>query len=70
VEVALFFRQIGPESFKIGFRSKGKVDVGNLARELGGGGHHNAAGATISGELAHVQQAVFTRLNELLPPDA
>jgi phosphoesterase RecJ-like protein len=70
VEVALFFRQIGPERFKVGFRSKGKVDVGTLARNMGGGGHHNAAGATIAGELIQVQQTVFARLNELLPPGA
>ena len=63
VEVALFFRQISQKEFKIGFRSKGRVDVGQLARELGGGGHHNAAGATMKGLLEDVRQAVFSRLD-------
>lgn len=66
VEVALFFRQVGPERFKVGFRSKGKVDVGALARELGGGGHHNAAGAELGGPLQAVRDLVFTRIGVLL----
>ena len=67
VEVGLFFRQVGPRSFKIGFRSKGAVDVGSLSRELGGGGHHNAAGAVMEGTMEEVRAAVFSRLAELLP---
>jgi phosphoesterase RecJ-like protein len=66
VEVAIFFRQIGPESYKVGFRSKGKIDVGALAREFGGGGHHNAAGAVVDGPLPNVRNQVFSRLSELL----
>ncbi|PLX82148.1 MAG: DHH family phosphoesterase [Desulfuromonas sp.] len=67
VEVALFFRETGPSRYKVGFRSKGNVDVGALARELGGGGHHNAAGASVEGDLATIQHQVFTRLQALLP---
>ncbi len=66
VEVALFFREIGPDTYKVGFRSKGRVDVGALARELGGGGHHNAAGAVVKGLLEEVRAAVFGRLDKLL----
>ncbi|NJC87632.1 MAG: bifunctional oligoribonuclease/PAP phosphatase NrnA [Desulfuromonas sp.] len=66
VEVAIFFRQTGPNCYKVGFRSKGKVDVGALAREFGGGGHHNAAGAMIDGPLPAVRDQVFSRLGELL----
>jgi phosphoesterase RecJ-like protein len=62
VEVAIFFREIEPGLYKVGFRSKGAVDVGALARELGGGGHHNAAGATVNGTLDEVRADVFSRL--------
>ncbi|MFA5516300.1 MAG: bifunctional oligoribonuclease/PAP phosphatase NrnA [Desulfuromonadales bacterium] len=68
VEVGLFFRQTGPTQVKVGFRSKGKVDVGSLARALGGGGHHNAAGAVIEGTLESVQASVLARLETLLTP--
>ncbi|APG25886.1 DHH family phosphoesterase [Syntrophotalea acetylenica] len=67
VEVALCFRQTDDNRFKVSFRSKGKVDVGALARGLGGGGHHNAAGATVDGDIGQVKCQVFARLNELLP---
>jgi phosphoesterase RecJ-like protein len=67
VKVALLFRQADEGCFKVGFRSKGEVNVGELARQLGGGGHHNAAGATLSGDLATIQQMVFSRLQSLLP---
>jgi phosphoesterase RecJ-like protein len=67
VEVALFFRQTGPAAYKVGMRSKGQVDVGALARRLGGGGHHNAAGAEVEGELEAVRASVFERLAQLLP---
>lgn len=66
VEVGLFFRQTGPEQFKVGFRSKGRIDVGALAREFGGGGHHNAAGAMLHGSLDQVRATVFSRLDQLL----
>lgn len=66
VEVALFFREITPTSFKLGMRSKGTIDVGALARELGGGGHHNAAGAELTGSIDEVMQDTFNRIDQLL----
>jgi phosphoesterase RecJ-like protein len=66
VEVAIFFRQLDKDVFKVGFRSKGRINVGELAREMGGGGHHNAAGATVEGSLDKVERWVFHRLEELL----
>ena len=62
VEVSIFFRQTDSNGFKVGFRSKGNIDVGALAREMGGGGHHNAAGAQVEGTLEQVQFTVFDRL--------
>lgn len=67
VEIALFFRQLENGCYKVGFRSKGRIDVGSLARELGGGGHHNAAGAEICGPLDEVRRSVFKNLETLLP---
>lgn len=66
VEVGLFFRQIGSDQFKVGFRSKGRIDVGAISREFGGGGHHNAAGAQLMGDLDSVRSIVFQRVDQLL----
>ncbi len=62
VEVALFFREIEPGLFKVGFRSKGSVDVSALAARFGGGGHHNAAGCTIPGAIEEVRKTVLAHL--------
>jgi len=66
VEVALFFSEIETGLFKISFRSRGKIDVGTMAHKLGGGGHHNAAGAKLSGSLSEIQKTVFQLIDQLL----
>jgi len=66
VEVAIFFRQLKPDTFKVGFRSKGNIDVGALARTMHGGGHHNAAGATVNGPLETVRKQVHEKVARLL----
>ena len=66
VEVAIFFRQLDELKWKIGFRSKGKVNVAAFSKALGGGGHHNAAGCTVDGSLAEVKAAVYKIVEESL----
>jgi phosphoesterase RecJ-like protein len=63
VEVAIFFREIEHKLFKVGFRSKGTIDVSALAAVFGGGGHHNAAGCTMPGTFAEVRTKVFSHLD-------
>ncbi len=65
VEVAMFFNEIASNMYKISFRSRGKIDVGSLSNSLGGGGHHNAAGAKLSGSLEEVKGTVFPLLDQL-----
>jgi phosphoesterase RecJ-like protein len=48
--------------WKVSLRSKDHIDVGQIAVELGGGGHSAAAGFTASGSLDDVVTAVVTRL--------
>jgi len=65
VEVALFIHQISENTYKVSFRSRGAIDVGALSRKLGGGGHHNAAGAKINGSLDEVKSSVSMLLDQL-----
>ncbi|MCL6611902.1 MAG: bifunctional oligoribonuclease/PAP phosphatase NrnA [Peptococcaceae bacterium] len=58
VEVAILFRELDPGRYKVGFRSKGEVDVHRLAARLGGGGHARASGCVISGDLTQVIENV------------
>ena len=64
VEVAVFFRQINDQKTKVGFRSRGLIDVGKFSRQLGGGGHHNASGVTIDGRFDHICERVSLLLRQ------
>ncbi len=66
VEVAVFFRQVEAGKVKISFRSRGRIDVNQLAQKLGGGGHKNAAGAHGEGSLDAVISEVHSLLDTLL----
>ncbi len=49
----------GNRQVKVSFRSRTEVDVARIAEQFGGGGHKQAAGATLPGPLKHaVQQAL------------
>ncbi len=56
VEVGLMFRESGPGEYKVSMRSRGLIDVAEIAQRFGGGGHKNAAGFKISGELPEVRE--------------
>ncbi len=59
VRLALLFRTIANGRVKVSFRSLGAVDVAELAHEFGGGGHRKAAGASLAGSMAEVQERVL-----------
>jgi phosphoesterase RecJ-like protein len=46
---------MGERRYKISMRSKGTVDVAVICSRFGGGGHKNAAGCTIDGDLMEVE---------------
>ena len=54
--------------FRVSLRSKGAVDVRSVASLWGGGGHHNAAGCTISGSEPQIREALVDALGNALAP--
>jgi phosphoesterase RecJ-like protein len=66
VEIALFIKEQADGKYQISFRSRGNQDVGALARQLGGGGHHNAAGARISAASLDAARSELYRHLDLL----
>ncbi len=56
--IAVGFKEIKPGEVRISFRSKGAVDVSELASRYGGGGHRNAAGCTVRGRLGTVVKKI------------
>ncbi|WP_242848857.1 DHH family phosphoesterase, partial [Syntrophomonas palmitatica] len=66
VEIALLFREVEPNMIKIGFRSKPGIDVAELARRFGGGGHKQAAGARQKGNLSEVMSLVLEAAKDVM----
>ncbi len=62
VEVAVFLRELPGGNIRISLRSKGKINVAEIAERLGGGGHGNAAGCTLEGPLPRAIDEVMTEL--------
>jgi phosphoesterase RecJ-like protein len=46
-----FFKEAGPDDWRVSMRSKGEVDVNAIAKQFGGGGHKNASGCNASGKF-------------------
>ncbi len=66
VEVGVFLREDEPNVFKISIRSKGNIDVSEVAVQFEGGGHKNAAGGTVRAPLEEAKRKIveaFSFLN-------
>ncbi len=64
VEVGMLFRETGPKEYKVSLRSKGDVDVAEVSKEFGGGGHRNAAGFTLKGTIEEVKAKIIGAIRE------
>jgi phosphoesterase RecJ-like protein len=64
VRVAVFLKAFRDGSVRVSLRSRAGVDVQSVARIFGGGGHRNASGCTIPGDLPEARRAL---LETLLP---
>ena len=69
-EVAAFIKQKAEGVYKVSFRAKNDANVNWIARELGGGGHEKASGATLEGDLTfaktQVTYALVAECNRLI----
>jgi phosphoesterase RecJ-like protein len=67
VKVAVLIQEVSDNQMKPGIknrfhvslRSDGAVDVGNIAKDFGGGGHPTAAGFCINSTLYKIKSAIF-----------
>ncbi|MBE3134075.1 MAG: bifunctional oligoribonuclease/PAP phosphatase NrnA [Acidobacteria bacterium] len=63
IQAVAFFREADNGQLRVGFRSKVAIDVGAVAGSLGGGGHRNAAGCTVTGTLDEVRDRILPLLD-------
>lgn len=69
VEVAIFIYEVKPQEFKVSLRSKGKVNVNEVASYFGGGGHVLAAGCTFHGSVYDVMNNLLEIIEKQLPKE-
>lgn len=66
-DIALMFVEQSPQRTKISWRGlKLHIDVSQIARQFGGGGHRAASGAEVNGTLAEVQEKVLAATRKYL----
>ena len=51
IQAVVFFKENGPDDWRVSLRSKGAVNINAVARAFGGGGHINASGCSARGAL-------------------
>ncbi|MGD8191062.1 DHH family phosphoesterase [Brevibacillus ginsengisoli] len=66
VEVGILLTETQPGVVKVGFRSRSQVDVAQIAKSVGGGGHARAAGCTLQGNLEEIEQTILAKIKEAL----
>lgn len=65
VLVAAFIRDTNEKDVvKVSFRSNGHIDVSKIASVLGGGGHVNAAGCSLKGEIPEVEKIIVDLMSK------
>src|ERR1700736_3424918 len=64
VEIAAFFREMPDGRYRVSLRSKGKLNVAEIAERFGGGGHECASGCSLDGPLS---MAVAKVMREIRP---
>ena len=62
VEVAIFFREVAHERIRVSIRSKGAVNVADIAQKFGGGGHECAGGFSTEGPVEEAAKRVLAEL--------
>jgi len=66
VEVAALLCELAPSASKASLRSAGRVDVAEVAQNLGGGGHRNASGVRFDLPLSDAKEGLRRALEEAI----
>ena len=66
IVAVVFFKENGPDDWRISMRSKGEVDVNAIAKEFGGGGHKNASGCSAQGSRVALTELFNRKLTEAI----
>ena len=66
IQAVAFFKEVDHAQYRVSLRLKGRIDVGEVAKRFGGGGHKNASGCTVDGSLPEVRAQVIPLVVEAI----
>jgi phosphoesterase RecJ-like protein len=66
IEAVVFFKQEKDSEYRVSLRSKGDIDIGAVAKEYGGGGHKNAAGCTVRGNIDDLRRSLVEKVERAI----
>ena len=64
VQAAIYIREVEKGSYRVSLRSKGSINVAQVAEQFGGGGHRNASGLRIDGDWETVEDQLVDKVVE------
>ena len=64
IQAVVFFKEHGPEDWRVSMRSKGDVDINAVAKQFGGGGHKNASGCSAQGPIDELKALFRAKITE------
>ena len=65
VEVSICLMEVKKEQYKASFRSKGRVNVNEVARKFGGGGHVLASGCMLFGSIEEIYDRLLFTVSQI-----
>jgi len=65
IEASVIIRQECADNCTVSLRSTNKINVAQLAYTFGGGGHKNAAGLTMKGDISFVKEKLLKAFSEI-----
>lgn len=66
VEVAIFLQEIETDKVRVSLRSKNKINVNEIAKIFGGGGHAKAAGCRINGTISDAKKLLLQEIGKVI----
>ncbi len=66
IQAVVFFKKSDGDQYRVSMRSKGDIDIGSVAKEFGGGGHKNAAGCTVTGQIIALKKTFIEKIEEAI----
>jgi phosphoesterase RecJ-like protein len=64
IQAVVFFKEHGPDDWRVSMRSKGDIDINAVAKQFGGGGHKNASGCSALGRFEDLKVLFREKITE------